>query len=286
VARGAGNDTLKIDKADLTLNGGKGFIDGGTGNNRLLVEDDSILLDDPGVSLKNYAQYHTQFVRGSRGSDIIDFSNATPDLTLRGWDSNDVLKGGVGNDVLTGDQGNDTLLGGRGNDTLIGGDGNDALHGGTGTNLMQGGTGNDLYIFNTSVTLASNNTLQDSAGTLDKLESEAGRSVALFRNGNDLLIGYKGQSSVTRIEGQFSGNAVEAIGNVKGLAALDAIATTTGDTAALAAATGGKFGTGAFLLSYAEINTITAHIAGMAAITSLADVQNNDSLLKYIASFG
>lgn len=284
---GAGNDVLKIDRADLALNGGKGFLDGGAGYDTLLVEDKTIGMDDEGVTLKGYHHYNAEKVRGSMGSDTVDFHNARADLTLWGWFGDDYLRTGHGADTLIGAAGNDVLIGSWGNDVIYGGDGDDFLNADRGNNLMDGGNGNDTYAFISSANFSTNNVIQEETGALDALRLQTGRRVAFFREGNDLLLGYKGQEAVTRIVDQFAPDTdgIELIANQKGLDAVKTMAETQGTDVALAQATGAKVGVGAMAFTMAEIDTITAHIAGMAAVTSIADVQNNEALLKYIGTF-
>jgi Ca2+-binding RTX toxin-like protein len=284
---GAGNDVLKIDCADLALNGGKGMIDGGNGYDTLLVEDKTIGIGDQGVTLEGYHPYRAEKVRSTMGNDTVDFHNSRADLTLWGWFGDDYLRTGHGADALVGAAGNDVLIGSWGNDVMYGGDADDFLNADRGSNLMDGGKGNDTYSFISSSNFSTQNIVQEESGELDALRLQTGRRVAFFREGDDLLVGYKGQDAVTRLVDQFAPGAdgVELIANQKGLDIVKTMASTQGASAALGQATGAKVGIGAMAFTAAEIDTITGHIAGMAAVTSLADVQNNEALLKYISTF-
>lgn len=62
---------------------------------------------------------------GDATGNNLDFSLATTNQRLYGFDGDDNLKGGSGNDILRGGKGNDTLTGGAGNDYLNGGAGSD-----------------------------------------------------------------------------------------------------------------------------------------------------------------
>ncbi len=93
-------------------------------------------------------------VDGGGGNDtiLIDETNGIfNDLqpaTLNGGEGNDTITGGSGSDVISGGAGDDTLVGGPGTDVLQGGDGNDTLTGGTGADAHLGGAGNDRMIWN------------------------------------------------------------------------------------------------------------------------------------------
>lgn len=86
---GEGDDT--IDLTGLNSNSIEFDLDGGVGNDRILLSD--------------------------------------PETGDTGITGNAVIRGGVGDDVITGGGGNDQIYGGAGNDTLSGGDGRDILFG-------------------------------------------------------------------------------------------------------------------------------------------------------------
>ncbi|WP_420326120.1 calcium-binding protein [Mameliella sp.] len=162
---GPGVDELRGGTGNDTLDGGIGAdsLIGGSGDDRVIGGPVAELLDgSPG------------------GSDTIDYSAATGDLTLRLWNNtvvgdpvatgdtirnfenaeggagddlivgsllDNVLRGNDGNDSLYGLGGVDVLDGGPGNDQLRGGEGNDTLSGGTGMDLLIGGTETDTFLF-------------------------------------------------------------------------------------------------------------------------------------------
>lgn len=291
---GNGNDTLKIDRADLTLNNGRGFINAGLGYDKLLVEDASITRNSAGINIYGYSFYNAEYVRGSRGNDQVRFWDTYTDLTMAGWDGGDILETGYGNDVLYGDAGNDFLIAGRGNDVLYGGDGDDILRGGGDDDVCYGGRGNDTYLFRRNTIL---DVVIEQEGELDAVQlgpDFAGGRVAFFRDGDDLLISYKdrnlnyrGTHDLVRVKDQFvAGNdAIELFGNEGGVNYVRTLAQTQGVNQAITAVTN-KVAPGTFTVFTAgEVNTITAHIASQ-GITSIEQVLESDSLLKYISTFG
>lgn len=294
---GTGNDSLIIDREDLTLNGGVGFIDGGEGYDSILVNDSSVPLGELGIVLNSYSAYNVEFVRGSLGHDFVDFSDASVAVKLEGRDGDDVLKGGSANDQLSGGLGNDILIGGTGNDVMNGGDGNDYLEGNGGNDNLQGGLGNDYllgnggndilrgglgddtYEFRVKTTL---DTITDEGGALDALRLRTGTNKgdhAFFRSGNDLLVGYKGTTDVTRIVGHFSGvGQVEIFGNEDGInyARANGVASITNSV---------NPPSPGLAFSAAEIDTITSYIASLGTVTSISQVVADTNLLNYIGTF-
>jgi Ca2+-binding RTX toxin-like protein len=294
---GDGNDTLNIDPEDLTLNGGKGFINGGRGYDTVVVDEGTVPPNTLGIILQGYSHYNVEKVRASRGHDLISFADARVALSLEGWDGDDLLTGGSGNDFLSGGSGNDLLKGGVGNDTIFGGNDNDYLEGNGGDDLLNGGLGDDYLIGNAGAdqllgglgndTYAfafktGQDTIQDAGGALDAFRFQTGvgrRSVGFFRDGDDLLVGYAGSTDVARIVGQFTAaGQVEVFGNQVGLD----YARANG----LAAVTNGVAPSSPGLaFSAAEIDAITAHMAGLGTVSSLTDVLNDVNLLSYIGTF-
>jgi Ca2+-binding RTX toxin-like protein len=158
--------------------------------------------------------------RPTSGNDSVvgDSSNEV----LLGWSGNDILDGAAGNDLLQGGDGNDELSGGAGADKLLGGAGDDILRaqtsldttdaspntlsGGAGNDKLYGSSGDDCYVINSGggsdeiyepngTGSGENNALQFGVGIDPNL-------VVVERSGNDLVIFYETQSSVT-IKGWF-----------------------------------------------------------------------------------
>ena len=126
---------------------------------------------------------------GASGTDTVDYSSATANLTVNlgagatvtvvgsgssnassdtvngvenviGGSGNDSITGTAQANALTGGFGNDVLNGGGGSDTLDGGEGNDTLVGGQGNDILTGGAGADVFDYNNVVPLLT--TLGDS----------------------------------------------------------------------------------------------------------------------------
>ncbi len=90
-------------------------------------------------------------LNGLAGEDTLDGKGG--DDLLLGGDDNDRLWGGKGNDVLVGEKGDDIMRGGAGNDILAWADGD-------GNDFIRGGAGYDNTIFNGSVDLGDELTLE------------------------------------------------------------------------------------------------------------------------------
>jgi Ca2+-binding RTX toxin-like protein len=99
-------------------------------------------------------------VMGTEGND-----------TLAGIYDNDWFDGSAGNDNLSGGTGADSLYGGTGDDILSGGNDNDVLVGGTGNDSLAGGAGNDTFVFDTTLSSASNvDSITDFISGLDHIQ--------------------------------------------------------------------------------------------------------------------
>ncbi len=193
---GAGNDTLDggtgADSMDGgagndTLNGGPGAdsMVGGAGKDVYYVDDaGDVITENSGedrdqvVSSISYTlpdNVEELFLTGSGDSLIGTGNSLNNDIACYTGDNK--LYGLAGNDVLYGGAGNDTLYGGTGNDTLYGDDGAD-------TYAFSAGDGSDMVM---------------DRGTI-AFDSTVGKStVAFFKNGIDLIIGY-GSSDTDTID--------------------------------------------------------------------------------------
>ena len=157
-------------------------------------------------------------VLGFRWNDTID-SRGGNDY-IHGYQGNDQLSGSAGTDTLWGDAGNDTLSGGTGSDVLYGdssasasaGDGDDLLDGGAGADTLYGGGGNDRYAFGRT---SGSDTVVEAAGT-DSIEMAADvlpADVALFRDGQDLVVSVGLGAAQLRVSGHYNAaaNQIESI---------------------------------------------------------------------------
>ena len=152
-------------------------------------------------------------MEGGGGNDILN-GDANDDQ-LFGGAGDDKIDGGAGDDVLEGGDGNDTLTDTTGANSIRGGSGNDSL---TGRGTFEGGTGDDLltasdfwsgdsYVFNlgdgkdTIAEYGGSNAIgYGGAGLNDTLSFGAGidpSSVAVLRNGNDLIFSISETDQVT-----------------------------------------------------------------------------------------
>ncbi len=226
-----------------------------------------------------------------------DGADNTINGTPNGSNTAEVLSGLGGNDVLAAHDGDDILYGGSGQDELWAGTGDDILVGGTDEDYLVGAGGSDLYVFKKGDgydTIKDENLpfITDSAGhltpnpdfmfgfdttvdtiTFDK-DSVDTTQVALFRDGDDLVIRYSDNASdVITVKDHF-----EMHNGVEFIQAWDPTA-------------GG--GAGDFeILDQFDIDTLVATIAsydidgnplnGVQTATSVHDVYNNTYLMGQI----
>jgi Ca2+-binding RTX toxin-like protein len=244
---GGGNDTLNGGAGNDTLDGGAGndSLVGGTGNDLYVVDSTSDIIVENASEGTDIVQSSATYTIASNvenmtltGTAAINGSGNTQDNVLIGNNGNNLLSGGVGNDTLDGNGGNDTLKGGAGNDTyrVSAGDGIDSIQ-------------------------ESDNT----AGNTDTLSFDSSvikANIAMFMSGNDLQIGYKGDTTdqTTVVGQQTSTGSVERF----------------------------QLSDGSFLTN-ADVNSVIQAMSSYAvshgaSFTSLSDVENNSGLLSLVSS--
>lgn len=156
---GDDDDTLTGGDGADTLYGGPGddTLAGGAGADTLYGDEGDDTFDE------GDAANGADTFNGGAGTDIVDYSARTADLTVTidgtandgdgAATENDDLAadmegaiGGSGADNFTGSASADTFEGGAGDDTIDGGDGADTIKGGLGADTITGGLGDDtLY---------------------------------------------------------------------------------------------------------------------------------------------
>ena len=250
-----GNNVLTGGSGTDTLNGGVGSdtLIGGTGN-------DTYTVDNIGDVVTEGLSAGTDAVNASITYTL---SANVEKLTLTGT----TAINGTGNilaNTLTGNTANNILTGGAGNDTITGGLGLDTLNGGTGNDSLVGGSGNDVYQFALGDGIDTVSDVDTTAGNLDQAvvsDSVHQAQIALFKNGNNLQIGYVGNTTdLITVKSQFvTGNSVEKLASQ--------------DT--------GKF------LTNTDINTIIANMSAYATdhgitLSSIETVKNNAGLLAIV----
>lgn len=254
--KGTGNalDNILIGNSAVnTLTGGAGNdrLDGKAGADKMLggTGDDTYVVDIATDVITENA---------NEGIDTVETSLT---YTLGANLENLLLTGttainGTGNtldNILTGNAAANTLDGGTGNDTLISGAGADTLTGGTGNDTYRFGLGDGVDIINNN----------DAAGMdIVSLGAGIGQSgVGLFRNGNNLEIGY---SDIDKVS---VGNFFSDVNSM-----VDKINLTDGS-----------------YLTATDINQIIQSMAAYAvnegiALSSVNDVRNNEQMMSIVAN--
>ncbi len=177
---GGGNDAIDAEFLDFALGGAVDRVDGGDGDDVVIVSGDDIADGGAGFDTLNIGLFMAAdgvtvdlgalwsggaatvgtgtatgfealgFVFGSRGDDVISigtFGSAEDPATLvNGQDGDDRLTGGDHRELLSGGEGDDALIGLGGDDNLIGTEGDDRLEGGAGDDSLNGGSGADVLI--------------------------------------------------------------------------------------------------------------------------------------------
>ncbi|MEZ4600501.1 MAG: cadherin-like domain-containing protein [Syntrophotaleaceae bacterium] len=173
------------------------------------------------------------------------------------------IYGTDGTDSFTGDASDNYYIGGLGNDSLYGYGGNDTLEGGLGIDTLQGGDGDDTYRFNLGDGADTLNNY-DTTTSYDRIWFKAGvdsASIALFRSGNNLQVGYGADDQIT-ISNYFSDDSYK----------VDEL----------------QLGDGSYLTD-GDVNQLIQQMAAFAvdegiAMNSLDDVRNNQELMTLVAN--
>ncbi len=274
---GDGQDVIGVDDIDGldTLSFGEGIVISDltlekSGNDLLMK------IGSDGDQIKLSLWFHSSY--SNYRLDQFSFADGTvlsrdellAQLPIYGTDANDSFSGddaanhyigGLGNDSLYGNAGNDVLEGGAGVDTLQGGDGNDQLIGGVGNDRLYGGAGDDSYLFNLG---DGQDTVSDTSGTetVQFGEDVTSDSIALFKNGSTLQIGYgiDDQITLSNYSDSTTGNRIEEI------------ILNDGNS-----------------MTAADINQIIQDMSAYAttagiSMDSLDDVRNNEELMAIVAS--
>ena len=143
-----------------------------------------------GINLYNFfgsSSYQNFTLKFTDGSTFIpkdngfDFALPEGQITLNGFNHNDILTGNSQNNTINGNNGDDVLIGGKGNDTLKGGNDNDTYvwNFGDGFDYISDSSGNNIIQFGEGITL-ENLTFERS----NKDDSTNGDDLYIFVNGD------------------------------------------------------------------------------------------------------
>ena len=188
---GLGNDTLVGNEYGNVLIGGKG--------------DDTYVVGTPDPILENENE-GIDTVKAAMTS--YELPDNVENLILLGYENNLVGKGNALDNEITGSYGNDTLYGYDGNDTLNGYIGSDTLY---------GGAGNDTYVFSSYQGYKDNDIVSDDSGN-DRIlftNSVDKSNIAIYQDGNDLIIDYGSNLGSDRITIKNQSNADNAIEKIE-----------------------------------------------------------------------
>ena len=207
LAGGAGADHLHGSAGDDIASGGQGadWLYGAEGDDQLHGGADEDHLYGEGGNDRIFSGQGGDWLYGGQGQD-----------TLSGEAGDDHLYGEGGDDWLYGGEGNDEIHGGLGDDRLWGGTGNDFLAGHQGDDHLIGGAGSDTYIWGRA---QGSDTIEEdsSAATAQDIDTVRLQHIAstanwkLTRRGQDLILGFEGQTLTLRGQLAAGGHAIEQV---------------------------------------------------------------------------
>ena len=207
LAGGAGADRLHGSAGDDIASGGQGadWLYGAEGDDQLHGGADEDHLYGEGGNDRIFGGQGGDWLYGGQGQD-----------TLSGEAGDDHLYGEGGDDWLYGGEGNDEIHGGLGDDRLWGGTGNDFLAGHQGDDHLIGGAGSDTYIWGRA---QGSDTIEEdsSAATAQDIDTVRLQHIAstanwkLTRQGQDLILGFEGQTLTLRGQLAAGGHAIEQV---------------------------------------------------------------------------
>jgi len=268
---GVGKDTILSGAGNDTLIGGASNdnLDGGDGNDLYVFSDawgnDTITGDASGIDTLDFSAVSSNLTvdLDTTGTEVADLG---PNNTVN-WSGTFIenVIGGTGWDSITGNSSANLLSGNASADTLIGEAGDDTLIGGTGNDSLIGGTGNDFYQFKLGDGLDVIQENDSTSGNMDHMQFDSAISkaqIAIFKNGNNLEIGYQGDTTdKVTVTNQF---------------------TTAGQVERF------DLVTGQYMTSV-DVNLVIQNMTSYAsshgiALTSLSTVQNDQNLMNIVAA--
>lgn len=191
---GDGGDTL-LGSAFAGATDGDGFndsLDGGEGTDvaRQFSKTNQMLSAGPIPGTTVATGAGSDLWTSIEGAHLVGSGHSAMLLDASDFSGAVSLKGGSGHDTLIGGKGNNLLKGNAGNDSLIGGDTADTMYGGAGNDTFEGRGGSDLFYGE-----AGNDTMRGGSGD-DRLFGEAGADLILGGIGQDLIDGGSGNDVI------------------------------------------------------------------------------------------
>jgi Ca2+-binding RTX toxin-like protein len=201
---------------EITVTGGGDAVDGGLGNDRLVIDYHTGTGDMTGT-------YDTGFVAADKGSVAIAPVTFEHFTILAGSGTNTLTTGagddyivtaGAGANTITAGEGNNTIITGAGVDTIYVGNGNDTIFGGDGANTITGLAGDKVI-----TTGAGADTITVTTGN-NIINAGDGANTITVTGGNNTIIAGAGVDTITTTGGD---NYIDAG------AGANTIATTSGN---------------------------------------------------------
>ncbi|MCX7302527.1 MAG: S8 family serine peptidase [Rhodobacterales bacterium] len=174
-----GNDTISAVAGNDTVEGGDGndVLYGGTGLDTLTGGDGTDTLIGGNGNDVYFWDLSDMIVENAGSGTGIDLVKSSTKVTLVSNVENLTIVGssgtsGIGNElanVIRGNNYNNKLVGNGGNDSIFGDSGNDTLFGNGGKDFLSGGDGADIFVFNSTLSSANMDGVDDFVTAADTI---------------------------------------------------------------------------------------------------------------------
>ena len=187
----------------IIVSGGADAVDGGAGNDRLVVDYHLATGAVTGNSTSNFSE-------AGGGARSVTITSGTIEHftvltgpgadTITTGDGNDLINVGAGANTVTAGNGANTVIGGDDADTITTGDGSDIVNAGAGTNTVTAGQGANTVIGGNdadTITALDGGNLIDGGDGTNSLTSGGGDDTVLSGTGADTIITGGGSDRIT-----------------------------------------------------------------------------------------